>query len=81
MTGRALAWTGLAGGTVVLGAVALLLDRTLRPTQEILAYAEDIGAAIDDIAGNLDVGAELLQTRELAIAVPGLAQRLLAGAA
>ena len=80
MTGQALAWTGIAGGTVVLGAVALLLDRTLRPTREIVAYAEDIGASIDDIARNLDVGGELLRTRELAVAVPGLAQRLLTGA-
>ena len=79
MTGRALAWTGVAGGAAVLGAVALLLDRTLRPTREIVAYAEDIGGAIDAIAANLDVGAELLHTRELAVAVPGLAQRLLAG--
>ena len=79
MTGRAVAWSGLAGGTAVLGAVALLLDRTWRPTQEIVAYAEDIGAAIDAIARNLDVGADLLRTRELAVAVPGLAQRLLAG--
>ena len=80
MTGRVLAQAGLGGGVVVLGAVALLLDRTLRPTREIVAYAEDIGAAIDAIAANLDVGAELLRTRELAVAVPGLAQRLLAGA-
>ena len=80
MTGQSLAWSGLAGGTVVLGAVALLLDRTLRPTREIVAYAEDIGASIDAIAQNLDVGTELLLTRELAVAVPGLAQRLLAGA-
>ena len=79
MSGQVLAWTGIAGGTVVLGAVALLLDRTLRPTREIVAYAEDIGEAIDAIARNLDVGAHLLQTRELAVAVPGLAQRLLAG--
>ncbi len=80
MSGQGLAWTGIAGGTVVLGAVALLLDRTLRPTREIVAYAEDIGGSIDAIAQNLDVGADLLQTRELAVAVPGLAQRLLAGA-
>ena len=80
MTGRGLAWTGIAGGGVVLGAVVVLLDRTLRPTREIVAYAEDIGASIDAIAANLEVGAELLQTRELAVAVPGLAQRLLAGA-
>ncbi len=46
MSGQALAWTGIAGGTVVIGAVALLLERTLRPTREIVAYAEDIGGSI-----------------------------------
>ena len=79
MTGQALAWTGIAGGVVVSGAVAALLHRTLRPTREIVAYAEDIGASIDAIAGNLQVGAELLRTRELAIAVPDLAGRLPGG--
>ncbi len=79
MTGQGVAWTGIAGGVVVLGAVAGLLHRTLRPTREIVAYAEDIGASIDAIAENLQVGAELLRTRELATAVPGLAQRLLTG--
>jgi hypothetical protein len=81
MTGHGLAWAGIAGGAVVLGAVAVLLDRTLQPTREILAYTEDIGASIDAIAENLSAGTELLRTRELAVAVPGLAQRLLAGAA
>ncbi len=81
MTGHGLAWAGIAGGAVVLGAVAVLLDRTLQPTREILAYTEDIGTSIDAIAENLSAGTELLRTRELADAVPGLAQRLLAGAA
>ncbi len=81
MTGRGLAWAGIAGGGVVLGAVAVLLDRTLRPTREIVRYAEDIGSSIEAIAANLNAEAELLQTRELAVAVPALAQRLLADAA
>ncbi len=81
MTGSTLAWTGLAAGAGVLGAVAVLLTRTVRPTLEIVRYAEDIAASIDTISDNLSGGAQLLQTRELALAVPELTRRLTSGAA
>jgi hypothetical protein len=79
MTGTALACTGLGGGVAVLGVVGLLLHRTLAPTLEITRYAQDVAEAIDAISDNLAGGAEILRTRELALTVPGLAGRLLAG--
>lgn len=77
MSGRGLAWTGLAGGAGVLVAVATLLSETLQPTREIVRYAEDTAESIDAISENVAGGAHLLDTRELALAVPALAQRLL----
>ena len=76
MTGEKLAWGGLAAGAGILGAVGVLLARTLAPTREIVRYAEDIAATVDAIAGNVGGGAELMDTCELAQAVPGLVDRL-----
>lgn len=74
-----LAWTGLAAGAGVLGVVTALLSRTLTPALEIRRYGEDVAAAIDAIAANTNAGAELLETRELALTVPPLARRLTGG--
>lgn len=81
MTGTALSLTGLGAGVAVLGAVGVLLHRTLTPTLEIVRYAGDIADAIDSIATNVAGGAEVVRTRELAVTVPGLAARMLGGAA
>ncbi len=80
MTGTLLASTGLGAGVAVLGAVGLLLHRTLTPTLEIARYAEGIADTIDAISSNVGGGAEIVRTRELALTVPGLAGRLLGGA-
>ena len=73
-TGTAvLAFVGLAIGLVVLGVVAALLRRILAPATEIRRYADDILEAGLGIAGNLDGADELVRTRELGSAVPGLA--------
>ncbi len=69
----ALAWIGLAVGAILLLVVVALLNRVVRPALEIKRYADDILAAGIGIAGNLDDAGELLRTRELATAVPGLA--------
>ena len=73
-TGTAvLALIGLALGVVVLIVVIALFDRVLSPVLEIRRYADDILEAGLGIARNLDGADELVRTRELATAVPGLA--------
>lgn len=64
------ACVGLSLGAGVLSLVVALFDRTLRPTLEVVRYAEDIAAASDDIARNVEGLAELERTRELAAVVP-----------
>jgi len=75
-----LAWAGVGAGVAVLGVVARLLDRVVRPALEIDRYAGDILAAGGAIAENLEGAGELARTRELAQAVPGLATAYLARA-
>jgi hypothetical protein len=64
---------GLALGLVVAVVVVLLFNRVMIPALEIERYAEDILEAGVGIAKNLDDVDELMRTRELATAVPGLA--------
>jgi len=71
--GAVLAWIGLALGVVVLILVAGLLTRVVRPALEIQRYAEDILESGVAIAKNLDDADQILRTRELGAAVPGLA--------
>jgi hypothetical protein len=82
--GAILAWIGLALGVVVLILVIALLNRVMRPALEIKRYADDILEAGVGIARNLDDADQILRTRELATAVPGLAvaylQKLQGGA-
>jgi hypothetical protein len=68
-----LAFIGLALGLVVAVVVVLLFNRIMIPALEIKHYAEDILDAGVGIARNLDDVDELMRTRELATAVPGLA--------
>lgn len=73
-TGAAiLAWIGLALGLAVAVLVVALFNRVMRPLLEIDRYADNILDAGVKIATNLDDADELLRTRELATAVPGLA--------
>jgi hypothetical protein len=67
-----LSWIGLAVGLVVGGAVHICLNRVLRPLREIKRYADDTLVAGIGIATNLDGADEILHTRELATALPGL---------
>lgn len=67
------AFLGLAVGAVVLVVVLALLQRVLRPLRECKRYAEDTLAAGLGITRHLDGADELVQTRELATGVPGLA--------
>lgn len=69
----ALAWVGLLVGAVVLLVVLALLQRVLRPLRECMRYADDILGAGLGIAKNLDPADELVRSRDLAVAVPGLA--------
>jgi hypothetical protein len=71
--GEILAWIGLALGLVVLVVVVALLNRVVRPALEIEHYAQDILEAGVGIAKNLDDADQIVRTRELATAVPGLA--------
>ena len=73
MSGRALAWTGLAAGAGVLGLVVALFEDVTRPAAEIDRYAADILDAGLAISRNLDGLDELERTAALAGAVPGLA--------
>lgn len=68
---------GLVVGLAVLPVVVALLNRVLRPLREAKGYAEEIRAAGDGIAANLDGLDEAERTRELAAAVPGLASAYL----
>jgi hypothetical protein len=81
--GQILAWIGLALGAVVLLLVIALLNRVIRPALEIERYSRDILDAGLAISKNLDDADEIVRTRELATAVPGLAvaylQRIKAG--
>jgi hypothetical protein len=73
-TGEAvLAIVGLSLGLVVALLVVALFNRVMIPALEIERYAEDILEAGVGIAKNLDDVDELMRTRELATAVPGLA--------
>ncbi len=67
------AWLGLALGLVVAVVVVWLFDSLVRPVREIDRYAVDILDAGLGIARNLDGVDEAVHTRDLAVAVPGLA--------
>jgi hypothetical protein len=58
---------------VILIVVVMLLNRVVRPALEIERYSRDILDAGLGIAGNLDDADQILRTRELGAAVPGLA--------
>jgi hypothetical protein len=64
---------GLALGLVVLLVVLMLFNRIVFSALEIDAYADDILEGGIGIATNLDPVDELVTTRNLATAVPGLA--------
>jgi hypothetical protein len=68
-----LALVGLAIGLVVLLVVLALFHNVIRPALESDRYARSILDAGIGIAKNLDPVPALLRTRELALAVPGLA--------
>ena len=68
-----LAIVGLIIGLVVLLLVIALFQRVMRPAQEIDSYASDILTAGVGIATNLDGVEQLRTTRDLSVAVPGLA--------
>jgi hypothetical protein len=71
--GAILAWIGLGVGIVVLGVVIALFNRIVATAFEIRDYADDILEAGVGIATNLDDVDELVHTRDLGAAVPGLA--------
>ena len=73
MSGRVLAWTGLAAGAGVLGLVVALFENVTRPAAEIDRYAADILDAGLAIGRNLAALDELERTAALGGAVPGLA--------
>jgi hypothetical protein len=64
---------GLLVGVVVLLVVVTLLNRVLRPIREIKRYADDTLDAGLGIARHLDGIDEAVRTRDLAVALPGLA--------
>ena len=68
-----LAWIGLVLLLVVAILVWNLLAAILRPLREIERYANDILEGGVGIAKNLDGADQIVQTRELASGVPGLA--------
>ena len=68
-----LAWIGLALGLVVALLVVWLFDRVVRPALEIERYSRAILDAGLGITRNLDGVDEVVRTRDLATAVPGLA--------
>lgn len=68
-----LAWVGLVLLLVVAVLVLNMLQAVLRPLQEIDRYAKDILDGGIGIAKNLDGADQLVRTRELGGAVPGLA--------
>jgi len=72
-----LAWVGLVIGFAVLLVVASLFYRVVRPALEIRRYALDTLASAEGIARNLKEVPELERTRDLAAAVPGLAESYL----
>jgi hypothetical protein len=68
-----LAIVGLVVGAVVLAVVVKLFNLVIGPASEIDRYASHILNAGVGIAKNLDGADEIVRTRELATAVPGLA--------
>jgi hypothetical protein len=72
-----LAIIGLVLLLVVAVVVLNLLEQVRRPVAEIDAYASDILTAGVGIATNLDAVDQLATTRQLGLAVPGLAVRYL----
>ena len=70
--GAVLSFVGLALGLVLLLLVVALLNRVLGPAREVDRYADHILEAGLGIAANLDDADQIVRTRELATAVPGL---------
>ena len=68
-----LALIGLAVGLALALVVVALFNRVVLPALEIDRYARDILEAGENIAGNVEGVNELVRTRELATALPGLA--------
>ena len=71
--GAVLAIIGLALGLVIAVLVVALFNRVVIPALEIERYAENILEAGVGIATNLDDADQIVRTRELGGAVPGLA--------
>ena len=74
-----LTWIGLAVLLVVAVQVLILLNRVLRPLREIKQNADEILEFGVRIAKNLDGADEIVRTRELATALPGLVRSKLGG--
>jgi len=73
-------WTiAVVLGLPVLGVVAVLLHRVLRPLLESARYSERILTAGVGIASNLDGLGEAARTRELAPAVAEIARAATGG--
>ena len=68
-----LAIIGLVVGLIVLLVVIALFQNIMREAREIDAYAGDILTAGVGIATNLDGVEQLATTRQVGLAVPGLA--------
>jgi hypothetical protein len=66
-----LACIGLFVGANVVGLVAMLLNRVLRPLREIKRYADDVLVAARAIERNLGGIEEAARLRELTSALPG----------
>lgn len=71
---------GLFVGLILLPLVVVLFMRVLQPIGEIRRYADDVLEAGLGIARNVDGLDEVVRTRELATALPGLATAFLANA-
>ena len=74
-----LTWIGLAVLLVVAVQVLILLNRVLRPLREIKQNADEILEFGVKIAKNLDGADEIVRTRELATALPGLVRAKFGG--
>jgi hypothetical protein len=70
-----LAFLGLFGGLQVVGLVAMLMNRVLRPLREIERYAADILDSGLGIGRNLEAIDEAVRLRDLATALPGAVRK------
>ena len=70
-----LALAGLAIAFLVVNAVAMLLNRVLRPLRQIKREADEVLEYTQAISRNLEGGDEALRTRELVRRLAGVAER------